>query len=74
MPARSQAFAAILCQATGWVILRDPAEGRRLYARYVKQGPYVAWAAHFGNDCPAPDFDGAAARAHSIAGVAARAS
>lgn len=26
------------------------------YARYVKQGPYVAWADSFGWNCEAPDF------------------
>jgi len=31
-----------------------------LYARYVSEGPYVAWAANFGRHCPGPDFEGAA--------------
>jgi hypothetical protein len=62
VPARSQAFAAMLCSATGWLINRDYAQARSYYRRYVDQGPYVAWAANFGNQCPAPDFDGAAKR------------
>lgn len=62
VPPRSQAFAAMLCSATGWLINRDYDLARTYYLRYVKQGPYVAWAARFGNDCPAPDFPGAAKR------------
>lgn len=30
---------------------------RAYYERYVKQGPYVDWAADFGMYCEAPDFD-----------------
>jgi cellulose synthase operon protein C len=29
------------------------------YARYVKKGPYVPWAADFGRNCQEPDFTGA---------------
>lgn len=69
LPPRSQAFAAVLCHATGWMMdgPRDysdqaiPDESQRrvqaLYRRYVEQGAYVAWAADFGHGCPAPDFD-----------------
>jgi len=78
LPARSQAFAAVLCNATGWMMdgppdyddpaftwddsaAKQPTESERhvqaLYRRYVQQGPYVPWAADFGHDCPAPDFD-----------------
>ncbi|PTR33137.1 hypothetical protein C8J98_104353 [Luteibacter sp. OK325] len=32
---------------------------RAYYARYVKKGPYVAWAADFGRSCEEPDFAGA---------------
>jgi hypothetical protein len=58
LPPRSQAFAAVLCTATGWM-LRTPGAGERaddLYKRYVKEGPLVGWAAHFGRRCPEPDF------------------
>ena len=60
LPPRSQAFAAVLCQATGWMFstARDD-HARALYARYVKEGPLVEWAGHFGRDCPEPNFDGA---------------
>ncbi|HWU25500.1 MAG TPA: hypothetical protein VN154_03780 [Rhizomicrobium sp.] len=63
LPRRSQAFAAVLCDATGWMMQTQGAEDTKhvLYNRYVKDGPHVAWAAHFGRGCPAPDFDGAAA-------------
>jgi cellulose synthase operon protein C len=59
VPRSSQAFAAILCRATEWIIDREPRRAAEIYARYVHEGPRVAWASHFGRDCPAPDFDGA---------------
>lgn len=72
LPPRSQAFAAVLCQATAWMMSTtgkldieqgqpNPAEQRihALYQRYVRQGPYVPWAAHFGQSCPEPDFNAA---------------
>lgn len=62
VPARSQAFAAMLCSATGWLMDRDLPAARRYYGRYVAEGPYLAWAGNFGRDCPAPDFAGAAKR------------
>ncbi len=62
LPPRTQAFAAVLCHATAWLIDRDPPAAAKLYARYVKQGPYVAWGEDFGRICPEPDFAGAAAR------------
>lgn len=82
LPKRSQAFAAVLCQATGWMLEgppdysdhyqgygepapTEPSERENkagaLYQRYVKQGPYVDWAANFGRDCEEPDFDKARA-------------
>jgi len=61
LPPRSQAFAAVLCEATGWMLSTDDdAAVRRLYHRYVREGPYVRWAVHFGHSCPQPDFDKAA--------------
>jgi hypothetical protein len=62
LPPRTQAFAAVLCHATGWLIDRDPAVADKLYARYIKQGPYLSWAASFGRTCPEPNFAGAALR------------
>lgn len=61
LPARSQAFAAVLCAATGWM-METPGEDKRvhaLYRRYVKQGAYVPWAKSFGQKCAKPDFAGA---------------
>ncbi len=60
LPPRSQAFAAVLCSATGFVLNQDRAAATVLYARYLRAGAYVPWAAHFGADCPAPDFAAAA--------------
>lgn len=63
LPPRSQAFAAVLCHATGWMLSsHDDERVRALYARYVEQGALVDWATHFGRDCPDPDFDGASSR------------
>jgi tetratricopeptide (TPR) repeat protein len=62
LPPRSQAFAAILCRATSWIIDREPKRAAEVYARYLKEGPYVSWAADFGRKCPEPDFAGAERR------------
>ncbi len=62
LPPRSQAFAAVLCKASGWVQYRDLSVARGYYQRYVKEGPYVDWAANFGNACQEPDFASASQR------------
>jgi tetratricopeptide (TPR) repeat protein len=60
LPPRSQAYAAVLCEATGWMLSSDDdAAVHALYLRYLKNGAHVAFAKHFGHHCPAPDFDGA---------------
>jgi hypothetical protein len=61
LPPKTQAFAAVLCAASGWM-LDAPDGGKRgwtIYQRYVKEGAHMPWAAHFGRGCPDPDFDGA---------------
>jgi hypothetical protein len=60
LPPRSQAFAAVLCRATGWTVNEEPQRAREFYQRYIQHGPYVSWAAHFGRNCPEPDFEAAA--------------
>lgn len=65
LPARTQAFAAVLCHATAWLLVRDPEAAGKYYSRYLKQGPYVPWGEKFGQTCPEPDFAGAAARLHA---------
>jgi tetratricopeptide (TPR) repeat protein len=57
LPHTSQAFAAVLCAATGWNT--DPDEKRAFYQRYVKEGPYVDWAVFFGERCPYPEIENA---------------
>lgn len=60
LPPRSQAYAASLCHATGWLLSVHDVDGARaLYQQYVKNGPAVEWATHFGHDCPEPDFEAA---------------
>lgn len=60
LPKRSQAYAAVLCSATGWMLNTNGETSAKLaselYRRYVKEGRGFEWAAHFGHDCPAPDF------------------
>ncbi|WP_433737921.1 hypothetical protein [Pseudomonas putida] len=57
LPHTSQAFAAVLCEAAGWNSSLE--EQSALYQRYVKDGPFVPWAADFGHQCPYPDFENA---------------
>ena len=53
VPARSQAFAAMLCQASNWGNMENK---KNLYERYLREGAHVPW--RFNNrDCPMPDFD-----------------
>jgi len=76
LPPRSQAFAAVLCHATGWMmstenITYDKEEAhalvRELYHRYLREGPHVAWALNFGHGCPDPDFESAARLPRALA-------
>jgi tetratricopeptide (TPR) repeat protein len=62
LPHRSQAYAAVLCSATSWIIDSEPKRAAQVYARYLKEGPYVSWGADFGRECPEPDFAGAEKR------------
>jgi len=64
LPPRTQAFAAVLCHATNWLIDRDADAAAVVYRRYLKQGPYVPWGEGFGRQCPEPDFPAAAKRLH----------
>jgi cellulose synthase operon protein C len=76
LPPRSQAFAAVLCHATGWMmstenIVDDKEEAhalvRELYHRYLREGPHVPWALDFGRACPDPDFESAARLPRTLA-------
>jgi hypothetical protein len=54
---RSQAYAAVLCAANGWMQgAGATAQAQDLYRQYVKNGSRFDWAVHFGHNCPAPDF------------------
>jgi hypothetical protein len=61
LPPRSQAYAAVLCAGTGWMLntADAQADARALYQRYLKNGAHVGFAKHFGHHCPSPDFNGA---------------
>jgi hypothetical protein len=56
LSARSQPFAAVLCEATAWTIDREPERAKQVYQRYLHQGAHVAWGRSFGRTCPQPDF------------------
>jgi tetratricopeptide (TPR) repeat protein len=56
LPVKSQAYAAVLCEASEWVINRQPEMAQEMYVRYVRNGAYVPWAKTFGETCPAADF------------------
>ncbi len=56
LPPRSQAFAAVLCEATSWLINRNNDQAQLLYRRYIAEGALVPWGERFGQDCPSPDF------------------
>ena len=56
LPPKSQAYAAVLCNAASWVIARDAKTGRALYQRYIKNGTQYDWSSQFGYHCPAPEF------------------
>jgi hypothetical protein len=57
VPARSQAYAAMLCRATEWMLdSHDNARASGIYAIYVQHGAMVPFAIHFGHHCPDPDF------------------
>jgi hypothetical protein len=62
VPARSQAYAALLCHAAAWMLQTDePAKARAIYRLYVQNGAVVPFATDFGHHCPAPDFAAAPA-------------
>lgn len=57
LPHSSQAFAAVLCQASMWGTSQQ--EQSAFYRRYVENGPYVVWAGDFGHQCQEPNFQSA---------------
>lgn len=63
LPPRSQAFAAVLCHATRWLLAKEPENADFYYRRYIRQGGAMTWAGQFGQVCPEPDFVAAAALA-----------
>jgi hypothetical protein len=57
LPARSHAFAAVLCTSLRWARSNgDGALAKAIYQRYVREGAYVGWSEKFGGRCEAPDF------------------
>ncbi|HTD27928.1 MAG TPA: hypothetical protein VK660_00910, partial [Xanthomonadaceae bacterium] len=60
VPERSQAYAAMMCDATGWMLDTDPKRAAAVYHRYLHNGAWVRWGKSFGHDCPKPDFRSAA--------------
>lgn len=56
LPRDSQAFAAVLCHATKWLLNREPELARVYYRRYLAETKPVSWHASFGEECPAPSW------------------
>jgi hypothetical protein len=73
LPPRSQAFAAMLCQASAWMI-QSHADERAwaIYRQYVQRGAVVPFATHFGQGCPEPDFGAVQATRWKLATIDAR--
>lgn len=71
VPQRSQAYAALLCEAAGYVINDDGGLATGYWLRYVAHGAYLPWTGNFGHACEVPDFPAAAQRlrAERIAAV-----
>jgi hypothetical protein len=59
VPTRSQAYAAMMCQSTAWMLDTDGASAARIYRRYLHHGAYVKWGKDFGSKCKPPDFESA---------------
>jgi hypothetical protein len=60
VPPRSQAAAAMLCQAADWMrVSHEDKEVHTLWVAYLRTGAAVPFAKHFGKSCPDPDFDAA---------------
>jgi len=62
VPPRTQAYAALLCQAYRAVQSTDPPRAQRIYRAYVARGAPVAFVGAFGGAdtaCPAPDLTAA---------------
>jgi hypothetical protein len=57
LPPRSQAFAMVLCEASRYVVHRDPALAWAAYQRYVREGAFIPFGPDFGQRCAAPDFE-----------------
>lgn len=60
LPHRSQAYAAVLCQGTRYIIDDSPERAAAIYQRYIEQGAQVPFSGSFGRECAAPDFKAAA--------------
>lgn len=54
---RSQAYAALLCQAARFVSQSEPERATQLWKTYVRKGAFLKGSWVFGRQCPEPDFD-----------------
>ena len=54
LPARSQAYAAVLCQGTRFVINDAPDVAAKMYRRYVETGAVVPFSGSFGRNARNP--------------------
>ncbi|MDY7229597.1 hypothetical protein [Hyalangium rubrum] len=56
VPPRSQAYAALLCQAARFSSRSEPERTARLWKTYIQKGALLQEAWAFGQQCPEPDF------------------
>jgi hypothetical protein len=57
LPFSSTDYASTLCVAASWRLSVGDQKGAwRTYQTYVKNGPALPWASHFGRDCPQPEL------------------
>lgn len=56
LPRDSQAFGAVLCHATSWLLVREPDLARNYYRRYREEAEPRPRIANFGEACPKPEW------------------
>ena len=61
LPPTTQAYVVALCRAAAYIRSVEPDRFRGLWERYVATGPQLTEPMDFGWECPAPNWEGAAA-------------
>jgi hypothetical protein len=56
LPRDSQAFGAVLCHATRWLLAREPELARKFYRRYREEADRTPQITDFGESCKNPEW------------------